>query len=253
MASQPFPGGRAGKREPSPLLERCIEWFRENDRDKHADWLDVLLGPTSEARTIRDWIKKRAQGARIYRLASFQDWESGLMELVELFDDHIPISARDRRPAKKMFTRKTKEVASKARALAKAMEHEAVPWSPGSIGDPSVLACFDPERIAELEELIGKQPLFDLLFDLPKQRFPSLLRRLADHVDADLACVREDRWPRLKKDDPRVFAGHLAGYFGSAYKARPHTVIAACVCIRFPDVYPQPDAYTIKDWQRHRS
>lgn len=250
MASQPFPGERARKREPSPLLERCIKWFRENDRDKRADWLDVLLGPTSEARTIRDWIKKRAQGARIQQLASFQDWEAGLLELVELFDDHQPISSKDRVPAKKMLTRKTKEVASKARALAKAMEHEALPWRPESVGDPSVLACFDPERIAELEELIGKPSLFAL----PKQRFPSLLRQLANDVDALLVCVRESPWqPKLKQDDPRVFAHEIADYFKTIYGARPHTVIAACVCIRFPDVYPQPDAYTIKDWQRHRS
>lgn len=247
MASQPFPGERAGEREPSPLLERCVKWYRENDRDKSAETLDVLLGPTSEARTIRDWVKKRAQGARIQQLASFQDWESGLMDLVELFEDHIPVGAFI--PAK-MITRKTKEVASKARALAKAMEHEALPWRPGSIGDPSVLGCFDPQRIAELEELIGKQSLFEL----PKQPFPSLLRQLANDVDAILVCVRESRGqPKLNEDDPRVFAGNLAAYFWSAYKARPNTVIAACVCIRFPDVYPQPDAYTIKDWQRHRS
>lgn len=168
MARQPSPGERAGKREPSPLLEQRIEWFRENDWDKRADWLDVLLGPTRDASTIRDWIKKCAQGACIDRFPNLQDWESGLMELVELFDYYIPTSASDRRPAKKMLTRKTKEIANKARALAKAMEHEALPWRQESVWRPSVLAYFDPERIAELEELIGEQSLFEL----PRQRFP---------------------------------------------------------------------------------
>lgn len=245
MARQPSPGERAGKREPSPFLEQRIKWFRENDWDKRADWLDVLLGPTRDASTIRDWIKERAQGACIDRFPNLQDWESGLMELVELFDYYIPTSAIARRPTKKMLTRKTKEVASKARALAKAMEHEALPWRQG----PSVLAYFDQERIAELEELIGEQSLFDL----PSQRFPSLLMALADDVDKFLVRVRESRGqPKLKQDDPRVFADNLAHYFRFSYKARPDTVIAACVCIRFPDVYPQPDAYTIKDWLRHR-
>lgn len=85
-----------------------------------------------------------------------------------------------------------------------------------------------------------------------QQLFPSLLRRLADHIEAGGADI-EPPLPRpgAEDSDARIFARMLARHLEQFGGKRPHRLIAACIRVRFPDMKPSPDRDSVKEWLRH--
>jgi hypothetical protein len=78
------------------------------------------------------------------------------------------------------------------------------------------------------------------------QEFPSLLRRLADYAEARISDPKRDKRPSFLGADSRAFARDLKAYFKEYFQKVPYEVIAACVCLYFPDLFITEA--TIREW-----
>lgn len=84
------------------------------------------------------------------------------------------------------------------------------------------------------------------------QRLPSMLRRLAELATGFAKEKKRDTRPTSGEPNARAFARHLADSFKRQFDRTPNHVIAACVCLRFPDMDPPPNEDTIRTWRRAR-
>ena len=90
-------------------------------------------------------------------------------------------------------------------------------------------------------------------FDSPEpQLLSSMLRRLADLAEQKCREPKRDARPKTANANARAFARHLAKEFEFKFNRTPNDVIAACVCLRFPDLENPPNEDTIRAWRGAR-
>ena len=80
-----------------------------------------------------------------------------------------------------------------------------------------------------------------ILFTIDKA-FPQILRLLARRTQNKLKIPARDTRPNTGNVDARIFAKYLARQFISTFNRIPNDVIAACVCLKYPDIDPPPNA-----------
>jgi hypothetical protein len=85
-----------------------------------------------------------------------------------------------------------------------------------------------------------------------EQTFSPLLERLADYAQKKIVEPRRDARPNTGDANARAFAKSLAEDFKILFGRIPNEVIAACVCLRYPEMESPPNADTIRDWRGAR-
>jgi hypothetical protein len=89
----------------------------------------------------------------------------------------------------------------------------------------------------------------------PKQAMASSLLRWAKRALKEVNAPQRDPRPHTPTPmhaNARVFAQQLDRYFKWRYKRTPNEVIAACVALRFPDLYPKPGGEDVRTWRGAR-
>jgi hypothetical protein len=80
----------------------------------------------------------------------------------------------------------------------------------------------------------------------------SILRRLADYATTTLNEKKRDVRPSVNAPTPRAMARHLTEHFQTYYNKTPNEIIASCVCMVFPELYPPPGEEEIRKWRGAR-
>ncbi|MGB5148199.1 MAG: helix-turn-helix transcriptional regulator [Porticoccaceae bacterium] len=202
-----------------------------------------LMTVTDDERIVVDWIKKNAEDSDFSEGEVLQDWKYGASYLVEFFCCcQRPITNKPRKPHER--PRKIAQAAKRARDLAAALEHENLAYVFDDLDSLAVLKFLDSKRLAKLKAQVDERTYFDLL----RPQIPELLLRLADYVESKSKDPPYPPRPNTSKLAERDFAAQLAFLYAHGKAPITNNVIAACVRILFPRVYPQPDADTIKRW-----
>jgi transcriptional regulator with XRE-family HTH domain len=202
-----------------------------------------LMTVTDDERIVVDWIKNNAKDSDFSECEVLQDWKDETSYLVEFFRHcQLPITKQPRKPHERR--RKIEQTAKKARDLAKALEDERPLYLFDNLDSLAVLKFLDSKRLAKLKAQVDERTYFDLL----RPQIPDLLLRLADYVESKSKDPPYPPRPNTSKLAERDFAKQLHRLYAHGKAPITHNVIAACVRIWFPHVYPQPDADTIKRW-----
>ena len=81
------------------------------------------------------------------------------------------------------------------------------------------------------------------------QELHKLLKSIATYADKNAAEQRRIGRPNTGHPNARAFALHLAENFDETFHCMPNEVIAACVCLKYPQLENPPNADTIRDWR----
>lgn len=206
-----------------------------------------LMAVTDDERIVVDWIKKNAEDSEFSEGEVLQDWKYETSYLVELCSlCALPITNEPPKPHERQ--RKIARTAKMARDLAEALEDERLLYLFDNLDSLAVLKFLDSERLAKLKAQVDERTYFGLL----RPQIPELLLRLADYVESKSKDPPYPPRPNTSKLAERDFAAQLALLYARSKAPITNNVIAACVRIRFPRVYPQPDADTIKRWLKRQ-
>lgn len=207
-----------------------------------------LMTVTGDECIVVDWIKNNAEDSDFSEDEAPQDWKYETSYLVDLFCEYQP-PIRDKPPKdherhRKKRHRKIEQITKKARDLAEALEDKDPPCLFDHLDSLAVLKFLDSKRLAKLKAQVNERTYFDLL----RPQIPELLLRLADYVELKSKDPPYPKRPNTPKRAEREFATMLAVFYAHGKAPITNNVIAACVRIRFPRVYPKPNADTIKRW-----
>lgn len=79
--------------------------------------------------------------------------------------------------------------------------------------------------------------------------FPELLRNLAVYAEGKIYQKKRAARPNTGNANARTFAVELADSMKQIFNRTPNEVIAACVCLKYPELENPPNADTIRDWR----
>lgn len=207
-------------------------------------------------------------------VARCKEWEARIIWLARIFDGFRELSVWESASAEKRLSHSCK-IARLARELANALEEEPRPLYPMALElfdeDQAVkiikelpeatanalLSCtrFDPRGPAAYYkngepyyENISKNLADRFYFSAP-QELPSMLRRLAGIADEKAKESKRSPRPDTGDANARIFAQHLSESFSFQFGRVPNEVIAACVCLRYPELKSPPNGDTIRSWR----
>lgn len=269
-------------------LEEKIKCYRAiNHFQREMKYLELLISSSPDADRIRRWLKKNARQdirsiIRRDLSQSCEDWEAEIWFLSNYFSYYLPMDIWEITPTEKRRSH-ANHVARLCRELADTLEEETRPYYPSALGFFDSERAVD--IIRALQEPTAKallagtgysldwrdgytrngspsywlakdgKPVYaepssalERRFSFKAQRFPSMLRQLADYAEACIEEERRDQRPNSYNRDARVFAREIAKHFSMFFNSRPLEVIASCVALMFPDLDPPPHKDLIRGW-----
>ncbi len=242
-------------------------YVRAWDAPRQGKALQVLAGPSPDARKIRLWLKRHATQAdhsdaeRATREHgwTWEPWQAALENLAIRW-----VMFKDLSPLERASAQERREQARKIETLARKLAEAIHPWP-----DTSIIDLFDPNTTAAINKtfpsiirglsspLLAQDPddpgyPLALVDCIERQSLPNMLQRLADNAHKKAFPRLRDLRPRTGNPNARVFARYMADHFRSAYGKQPDEVLAACVALRFPSLSTPPTAETIRAWRGSR-
>jgi hypothetical protein len=255
-------------------------------------YVEFLIADGFEQETIREWCKRQSlQDSKWRKLAELRNakdlpdnvkpcepHEYCLWIIAQWFREFRPLSAWEIAPSSDKAAHCLK-VAKLARELAEALTETPRPYY------PPALQLFDEDQAADIIKSLPEETAKALLactkysesgdpachladgspiwssaaynlagrFSFPThQELAPMLLRLAEKACEYSRETKRDKRPNTGNADARVFARHLAGNFDLLFRRIPNGVIAACVCIMFPEIDPPPNEDTIRSWRDAR-
>lgn len=210
---------------------------------------EILLCENKDAKEIALWLQKESSWM----------WEDHAYFLCCRMHGFKPLSKWDSAP-KEYKDNYSQRVARLARELAEALEEDIRP------GDIPVLLYFDDDAALNLFNRLAASVgvkinvqandasllLAQETESYAPQKFPSLLRRLAQGMEYVATWEIRDKRPNTGQPNARTLARYLSEYFESTYKKTPNSVIAACVRLMLPEIDPPPGEEDIRQWRGAR-
>jgi hypothetical protein len=221
-------------------------------KNKKYKWIPLLFSDGPEQEKIRQWCYKENQILPVYEtpLSSIllqeykintlqiEQWEERLLEIAHwfgVFDENEyhafwGLASFDKRKSH------ANRVARLANELSAAMEEDICP-------EYFPIEQYFKKNNLPIDE-INSLTLQFIDFNMPK-----ILRTLADIAPKKLRERRREERPRTGKKYAVIFAKYMANQFELVFKKIPNDVIAACVCLKYPEIDPPPNEDTIRDWR----
>ena len=220
--------------------KKIIAWCKKNPREDLAEKLnDRHLNPENVAPC--EW------------------WEASLIEVISVYGNTGELSEW-RLASTEQRKAHTAKVARLARKLAEALTEQPRPYY------PPVLGLFEDKYAQEIVDLLPDpghhayeiyhksprripQRLLSHYYFRETQQLPSLLNRLANHAEEQVSFHKPIPRPNTGHVNSRAFALHMAEEFKRIFKRTPNEIIAACVCLKYPELENPPNSDTIRDWR----
>ena len=233
----------------------------------------------AEQNTIRRWCKKERPAFHYGREYSIEGvgqegWEARLTAIGHFFSTFAELSEWEVAAGNKRLAHCVK-VGKLARELATALEESVRPYY------PPALCFFDEDRIVDIIKclpdditagllsntkygegtglieaetgekvyLSASSMLLRWMANHEDQELHKLLKSIATYADKNAAEQRRIGRPNTGHPNARAFALHLAENFDETFHCMPNEVIAACVCLKYPQLENPPNADTIRDWR----
>lgn len=253
--------------------------------EHHGNEIALLLSEGVEQEKIRAWCKKNIPYGLVEycslsvpeNVSPCEGWEAGLTMIARVFAYFGELTPWESASAE-FRTAHGMKVAKLARELADVLEEKPNPHY------PPVLGLFDEDKAVAIIKTMPEETSRDLLkntkygeyyikhgeylihnsehsydnnaayhlsrkFFLESQEFPDLLRRLADHAEKAIYLKKRTARPNTGNANARVFAVHVANGMKQFFNRTPNEIIAACVCLKYPELEQPPNADTIRDWR----
>jgi hypothetical protein len=253
---------------------KCIDYYLLNGWS--AEFAKLLLADGTEQNRIKTWCKKNPKydsALRFDRMFRFElevlhrvnnnnheaisaceGWEATLIELAEMFGYFYELQEWEIATSEERKAHLNK-VAKLARELAETLTEEPHP------SYPPVIEFFDDDCVMDVFNLLpemhrkyslrAKDYRGALTFYFPDggQKLPSVLLRLAEYADKKLYETKRIARPNTGHANSRAFALYLAEGINRRFNKIPNEVIAACVCLKYPELENPPNSDTIRDWR----
>lgn len=230
-----------------------------------SDVAKLLLSNGVEQKKIIAWCKKNPRDDLAERnnrpdsVAPCEGWEASLLEVIWAYSNTGELSEWSLASAELRKAHIVK-VARLAHQLADALTEQPHPYY------PAVLGLFDDQCAQDIVNLLPKpdprshaifyrspklipQRLLSAYYFREGQQLPSLLNRLANHAEEQLFSQKTIARPNTGHPNSRAFALHMANSIYKIWKKTPNEIIAACVCLKYPELENPPNADTIRDWR----
>ena len=240
---------------------RYIDYYYEAD-GWAKDEAELFLSDGAEQNKIKAWCKKNPREDLAERnnsrltldgVAPCEGWEASLIQVIFDYGNTGELSEWSLASAEQRKAH-TVKVARLARQLADALTEEPHPYY------PPVTRLLEENFVQKIVNLIpekerkylavgDRSPYTILGLYTERQYLPSVLRKLADHAEKELRKGKSIARPNTGHANSRAFALHMASCFNSGWKKTPNEIIAACVCLKYPELENPPNADTIRDWR----
>lgn len=223
-----------------------IDFYNELGVPSQAENLELLLSSNPDAVKVVEWLERNNDKKRNHFLQK-------IAFLADKLTSYKEIDAWEGAPMKDRISH-SRRVTKLARELAAALDEDIRPTY------PPALELFDEERAIDIMRALSSKWYFGHLSTKAKklsrrflspdyQRLQPMLKRLAIFSEEATKAEQRDKRPSFPNANARAFARQLAGYFKQFYDRTPNEIIAACVCLKFPEIDPVPDESTIRAWR----
>jgi hypothetical protein len=223
----------------------------------------LLLSNGFEQNKIQSWCRKHPRNDLAKEndnnpctpdiIEPCEGWEASLQVLAVAYASFCELHEWEMASSEVRTAHATK-VARLARELADALTELPQP------GYPLVLRLFDEDCARDILKLLPKDEIkylmlsSDPFFPLAAyfsggQRFPPLLRRLADYAEKKMSAPKRQKRPQTGHSNSRAFALHMAERITKEFKRTPNEIIAAFVFLKYPELDNPPNADTIREWR----